>query len=58
MVKCIVMKWEYLRAQYLVHREVDGELMDEEMQALEKAVAYPDNRQEAQHFTLFFKRLR
>ncbi len=61
------MKWEYLGAQHHVHKEVDGELMDEEMQARgkdgwelvsasERAVSSPDNQQEAQLFTLFFKR--
>jgi len=63
------MKWEYLRAQYLIYREVDEQLMDEFLQvrgkegwelvsALEKTVTAPDKLREAQQFTLFFKRPR
>ena len=61
------MKWEYLKAQYLIYREVDEQLMNEELQirgkeswelvsVLEKTVTAPDKLREGQQFTLFFKR--
>lgn len=61
------MKWEYLRAQYEVYREVDEQLMDEFLQVrgnegwelvsvLEKTMTAPDHLRNAQQFTLFFKR--